>query len=366
MDRKSKEYSTIERQKMLQSFDLSRIIVPIAIGIIAVAGLFYWQFDHNEFAQITWDKVTLLFFSIALLFLIGRIVFYALRLYILADRYFSFWKCIQLIFLWEFSSAVSPTNVGGSAVALFILSQEKIGAAKTTAIVIYTIVLDTFFFLFSIFIWLVVFGSDILGPGKESFGGWEVSLTTAYIIMIIYGTFFAYGLFVKPLALKQLLRGIGKIGFLKRYRSKLEQLGEDIVVTSEDLVKKDLQYHLSAFLATAGAWSCRFLLIIALIMGIAKSVPFAFKPVLELYARIQTMFVMMAVSPTPGGAGFAEILFGNLLTDYVPRGISLVIASIWRIMAYYFFLIMGLVIVPQWLRTVIRSRKDRKIAADKP
>jgi len=68
----------------------------------------------------------------------------------------------------------------------------------------------------------------------------------------------------------------------------------------------------------------------------------------------------MAVSPTPGGAGFAEILFGGLLSDYVPGGISLVVASMWRAMAYYFFLLAGAIVIPQWLNGILHDRKLRK------
>ncbi|MBK8502361.1 MAG: flippase-like domain-containing protein [Saprospiraceae bacterium] len=337
--------------------DLTKVILPIFIGVGVIAFLFYRQFDPAEFEKISWSGSTMIFLVLALLFLFARISFYALRLFILSEKAFSFMKCIQLIFLWEFSSAVSPTNVGGSAVALFILSQEKIGAAKTTAIVIYTIVLDTVFFLFCIPLWVLIFGANILGPDNQAFNSWQITLLSAYGIMFLYGAFFAYGLFVKPQTLQNLLLSISRIGFMSKLKDRIEQLGEDIVVTSKALMQQSFRYHFGAFMSTVGAWSSRFLLIICLIVGIAKSVPLQIWAILELYARIQTLFVMMAVSPTPGGAGFAEILFGNILVDYVPSGISLVVASIWRLMAYYFFLFMGIIIIPQWLRNIIRNRR---------
>ena len=361
MSQRKKRFSRRDSKKLLKSFDLTRVILPIIIGLGVLVFLFFKQFNAEEFEKIKWTGSTLLFLGIAIIFLIARICFYALRLYILSERAFSFLKSVQLIFLWEFSSAVSPTNVGGSAVALFILSQEKIGAAKTTAIVVYTIVLDTLFFLVCVPFWVLIFGGGILGPGKEAFGGWEITLLTAYGIMLVYGSFFAYGLFIKPQALQRLLTTISKVRFLHRLKDSIEQLGEDIVITSRALRQQNIRYHIGAFLSTVGAWSCRFFLIISLIIGIAKSVPLQISSILELYARIQTMFIMMAVSPTPGGAGFAEILFGSILADYVPAGISLVVASIWRLMAYYFFLLMGIVIIPQWIKTIIRNRRLKKM-----
>lgn len=360
MTQNRKRFSKKERKKMMRSFDLTKIVLPILIGVSVLVFLFYWQFDREEFDKISWTGSTPIFLLVAVLFLISRIGFYALRLYILSEGEFTYLKCVQLIFLWEFSSAVSPTNVGGSAVALFILSQEKIGAAKTTAIVIYTIVLDTVFFLLCIPIWILIFGAHILGPGDRAFGGWEITLLSAYAIMFLYGAFFAYGLFIKPQTLQRLLTFVSRIRFLNRLQDRIEQLGQDIVITSKALMSRSLNYHLGAFLSTVGAWSSRFFLIISLIIAITHNVPFNVSAIAELYARIQTLFVMMAVSPTPGGAGFAEILFGNILADYVPSGISLVVASLWRLLAYYFFLLMGIIIIPQWLRTIIKSRKAKK------
>ena len=352
-------------QKALRSVRLSRVVLPILIGVGVVAFLFYRQWDEVSFASLSWSKAIVVTLIVAILFLIARISFYAARLQLLSDHSFTFIKCIQLIFIWEFSSAVSPTNVGGSAVALFVISQEKIGAARTATIVIYTIVLDTLFFLLCVPLWLIIFGSHILGPGRDSFagfGGWEISLLVAYGLMFTYGSFFFYGLFYRPESLRKLSLWFSRIRWLKKYQSRFEALGKDITMTSRALSMKDWTYHLKAFFYTAGAWSSRFLLIITLIMGIAGTVTFDFAVIIELFARIQTMFIMMAVSPTPGGAGLAEFLFGNLLTDFVPTTVSLIIATIWRSMAYYFFLIVGAIVIPQWLNTIIRQKKERRKA----
>lgn len=366
MTQRKERYSSEERQKVLQSVSGKRVFLPILLGVIVVVFLFYRQFDPHEFSKIRWTSITLFWICCALACLFGRIMCYALRLKKLSGDEFSLLKSIQLIFIWEFSSAVSPTNVGGSAVALFVLSREKIGAAKTTAIVIYTIVLDTLFALLCIPLWVLLFGTNILGPGRDSVttgGGWEITLLLAYSTMLLYGSFFSYGLFVNPRTLRKMSIWIGRLPFLKRYRERFRQLGADIATTSKALAKREWKYHTYAFITTAGAWSFRFLLIICLIIGITNSVPLQFGPILELYARIQTMFVIMAFSPTPGGAGLAEILFGSLLTDYVPAGISLVVATIWRAMAYYFFLFAGAIIIPQWIGKKIKERK-RKLHLD--
>ena len=78
------------------------------------------------------------------------------------EKAFSWKKCIELVFIWEFSSAVSPTSVGGSAAALFVLSQEKLSTAKTTTIVLYSAVQDALFFLVTLLVFFMIFGIGIL------------------------------------------------------------------------------------------------------------------------------------------------------------------------------------------------------------
>ena len=118
---------------------VSRIILPVLIGVGVVAYLFWRQFDAQEFARIDWTVRLAVLLGLAVLLAAVRHLAYAARLRVLSNGAFSWWKCIQLIFLWEFSSAVSPTSLGGSAVAFFLLSREKLSLAKTTNYNIYII-----------------------------------------------------------------------------------------------------------------------------------------------------------------------------------------------------------------------------------
>ncbi len=86
----------------------------------------------------------------------------------------------------------------------------------------------------------------------------------------------------------------------------------------------------------------------------------------RLYARLETMFVVMAFSPTPGGAGFAEFAFFGFTSDYISEpSIALLIASIWRLLTYYAYLLVGAIIIPNWIRTVLNRRKMNQAKFEK-
>ena len=360
----SSEKFNEEQEQVLKSIRVSKIILPIVIGLAVVIYLLWKQFDPAEFAKINWTSHTWTWIGFAIILLVIRHLAYATRLRILSDGEFTWRKCIELIFIWEFSSAVSPTSIGGSAVALFVLSQEKLSGAKTTAIVIYSAVLDTLFFVGTLPILYFFFGPNIIRPDMQSINNldaWAYTFIGAYIFMAIYGGLFFYGLFIDPKQIKRVLLFVTRLKFLKRFRAKAEQLGDDIIVASKEIWRKHWTYHIGAFLATAVPWSCRFLLVNCLIIGIVANTPTDFFTQSLLYGRLQTMFVIMAFSPTPGGVGLAEIVFGGFLYDFVPEGISLVIAFLWRFLTYYAYLIAGAIIIPNWLRKILNRRKKKRL-----
>ena len=137
-----------------------------------------------------------------------------------------------------------------------------------------------------------------------------------------------------------------------------------MILASKELLTKKWAFHLGGFLSTATAWSCRFFLLNCLIIAFVN-ISTDFDTQSNLYARLQTMYVIMAFSPTPGGAGFAEVLFGGFLSDYVNSGtLALIIAFIWRLFTYYLYLLVGVVVIPNWIKNVINDRKLKRIKRD--
>jgi len=364
VDQETLEQFTDEQQDALSSIRMSRIILPVIIGLVAVGYMLWRQFDPEEFVKIDWTGHTLFWILTSVLILIIRHLCYAVRLRILSQGEFSWRKCIELIFIWEFSSAVSPTSVGGSAVAFFVLAQEKLSTAKTATIVLYTIVLDSIFFIGSLPVLFLFFGTNMIRPNlrsMEDLGGWGFYFLFAYGLMAVYASIFYYGLFINPDQIKRLLVGFTRISFLQQYRRKAVELGNDMIFASRELQQQDWKFHLGAFLGTAGAWSCRFILLNCLIIAFMTNIPLDFWTQFGLYARLEAMFVIIAFSPTPGGAGFVEVLFGGFLSDYVTNPTyATTISTLWRLLTYYSYLLAGAIVIPNWVRTILNERRRRR------
>jgi hypothetical protein len=131
-----------------------------------------------------------------------------------------------------------------------------------------------------------------------------------------------------------------------------------MVATSKELKSRPFGFWLEVFGGTALSWTSRYLVVNALFL--------AFLPQCDPYqwiilARQFVIWVVLMVSPTPGGSGLSEWLFSEYYGDIVPTvGMALVLAICWRIISYYIYLAIGASIVPSWLKNTLEKIKTAK------
>jgi len=355
--------NTSSDEQVLNSISVSKIILPVVLGLAVVLYLLWRSFDQEEFAKVSWDGHMLFWIFMAMFCYLMRHLFYAYRLRVLADEDFSWSKSIELIFIWEFASAVSPTSIGGSAVALFLLAQEKISTARTVAIVLYSVIIDTLFFVISMLVLYFIMGPIIIRPGMTSMNmidGFGLVFLLVVLAMLAYSFIFFYGLFINPTQIKRLLLWISKWKILGRFKDSIRETAIDVVLSAKEMSSKSWTFHLKSNLATAGAWIFRFLAINCIIISLVKATSLDFWTQVLMYARGEVMYAVTAFSPTPGGAGIAEIVFGGYYSDFISKSLSFIAALLWRLITYYPYLIAGAIIIPNWIRKIANRRKTVK------
>ncbi len=342
-----------DEQSALKYLKTSKIILPAILGLGVVVWLMANQLNFDIVRNFNFNLHTLFWVFMAALMYVMRHLFYAQRLRVVTDYAFSWLKAIQLIIIWEFSTAVSPTSVGGAGVALYLLSKEKLSGARTISVVLYTMVMDTIFFISALIILALTIGPVMIRPGMRVFSdidGYGITFLTVLFFMIGYGTVFFYGLFINPRAIKRLLIILSKYKLLKRFRQSLRSTAYDIVTAASEIKNKPFRFHIYTFLCTMGAWIVRFLAINWLIMAFVPEAHRTLSDQATIFARGMAMHAIEAFSPTPGAAGVIELLFGGFFSDYVPLGISVVIVLLWRLMGYYSYLLAGVIVIPVWFR----------------
>ena len=81
-----------------------------------------------------------------------------------------------------------------------------------------------------------------------------------------------------------------------------------------------------------------------------------------IFAREFVIWIVLMVSPTPGGSGLSEWIFSEYYSDMVTSaGIVLILAVFWRLISYYIYLIIGAIIVPGWAKESLAAiRKNNQ------
>ena len=361
MDQISSHEFDTDQEKVLDSIRPNKIILPTVIGVAVVVYLVQSQVEWQELIRIQWVGASYLWILTALLVYFGRHLLYSWRLRILSEKDFSWLKSIELVTILEFASCVSPTNFGGSAVAFFLLIQENISGARATAIVIYTIIADTLFFVVTFPILFLIFGKNIFIPSNilyAAWGGMGITLFIVWVIMAAYGLLLLYGLFIQPKHLKNLLSWFASLRILSGSQERILRAATDIEQSSYRIQQMPFWFHSKIALITLGAWILRFFTVTAILIALNPMMAQTLYDHFILLGRGQALYAVTAYSPTPGGSGVAEYVFGQFYSEYISPGIAVIAAVIWRTITYYPYLILGVIIIPNWIRKLINKRRQ--------
>ena len=349
--------------KILQSLRPGRIVLPIILGL-AVTGFFlYSEYDESSFSEFSFTSMTILWVAIAFLLMVARDVGYMLRLNILTSGELSWRKLFNIIMLWEFTSAITPSAVGGTSVAIFFVNKEGISLGRSAAVVMVTSFLDELFFVIMFpLILLVVGNSNMFGltdADSNMLSHFMYIALLGYSVKLLYVIVLSYGLFFNPRGLKWLLLIIFKWSVLRKWRPQALATGNELVDASKFFRHRNWIFWLKAFGATSLSWIARYWVVNALIISFIGINTLGLWEHIELFGKQLVMWIMMLVSPTPGGSGFAEYVFKEFLTSYITAGGAIALALIWRMVSYYPYLIIGAFVIPRWVgkHFVRRNRK---------
>lgn len=338
-----------------------KIFIPIIIGLGVTVWMFMREYEPGMFDMIQFSGWTIFWFFVSTLAMATRDIGYMARIRILSDKDISWKRAFRIIMLWEFASAVSPSAVGGTSVALFFVNREGINMGRSTGIVMVTSFLDELFFalVFPLVILLIgyanVFGVDdglISNFAKLAWIGYGLKL--GYILLL------SYGLFVNPQGFKWLLNQLFRLPVLRRWKAKAESTGDDIVNTSIYFRHWPFKRWLKAFIATSASWLARYWVANALIVAFFGIHQLGWFDHFVVFGKQLAMWIMMLVAPTPGGAGFAEYIFKEFLGAFIPMGAGVALALAWRLVSYYPYLIMGALLLPKWVSEIKLGKKNKK------
>lgn len=343
--------------RLVSKLKPGRIILPLLIGLSVVAWFILKEIDTSvlKILSFTWKSVFWLF--IAWCCMLGRDLGYIIRIRILSEKDLNWRQAFRVIMLWEFTSAITPSTVGGTAVAVVFIHKEGISVGRSTAIVLATSFLDELYFVIMFPIILLMVGGKILfttslqGTGVALLNNLVFVAVIGYVIILAWVLFVGYGMFIDPEKIKKTLIVIFRLPLIRRWKESAIKAGDDIVESSHELKRQKFSFWVKAFTATFLSWTSRYWVVNAILVAF-----FAINDHFLIFARQLVTWIMMIISPTPGGSGFAELILGRYISDTIPAdavyvgSLALAVAIIWRIISYYPYLIIGVSIVPGWIQ----------------
>jgi glycosyltransferase 2 family protein len=344
--------------KLVSKLKPSKIILPVLLGL-AVVGWFISKDINSEVLSkliFTWKSVLWLF--IAWLCMICRDLGYMIRIRILSDKDLTWRQAFRVIMLWEFTSAITPSTVGGTAVAVVFLHKEGMTVGRSTAVVLATSFLDELYFVIMLPLILLLVGRDALfitslhGTGISFLNELFLFTLIGYGVILTWVILVGYGLFFNPEGIRNLIIKFFTLPGIRRWHEAAIRAGDDIVESSRELRKRRFSFWLKAATATFLSWTSRYWVVNAILVAF-----FIIHDHFLIFARQLVTWIMMIISPSPGGSGFAELILGRYISDQIPAdpliagSIALAIAIIWRIISYYPYLIIGALLVPGWIES---------------
>lgn len=335
-----------------------RTALPLLIGVAVTAWLFSNEFDARALTEFSMNGRMLCGFALAWVFMAGRDFGLTWRFHTIAQPQLTWRRSVRVDLMCAFTSAITPSAVGGSAFAIFYLNREGVSLGRATTMTLTTLFLDELFFvIFCPIILLIVPFDELFGANARDavfMDSVQVVFWLVYAGIVIWTTILYIGIIARPKPMAVLIKRLFSIRILKRWRQSAFRTADNMVHASTELRHCTRRWWLSVFGATVVSWFSRYLIVNALFWGF---VPEASG--LLVFGRQFVVWVLLMVSPTPGGSGISEWLFTEYYGDLMNNaGMALIVAVAWRIVSYYIYLIAGALMLPTYF--------GRKKATQKP
>lgn len=324
-----------------------KVLLATAIGIGVVAWMFAREFNPEALDGLHFDGRTVACLLLAALAVCGRDFGLTWRYRAITDGQLPWKRAFQVDLMCAFTSAITPSAVGGSPAAIFYLNREGISVGRATTLTLTTLMLDEGFFVVfcPIIVSLLSFDS-LFGQGGLVLGSVKVVFWTVYSVIVVYTCLLYAGIVWRPQAVARTFHKLFGLRWLRRWQPKIDHMTDNMIATSQHVRTRPAGWWLQVFGATIMAWFSRYLVVNALFWGFVPSADG-----LLVFGRQFVVWVVLMVSPTPGGSGVSEWLFSNYYGDLIGNvSLALLLAIVWRIFSYYIYLIAGAFLAPRYFR----------------
>lgn len=330
------------------------ILLAVACGLGVVFYFFFNDFTPSSLATLHFNRRMIACICLAMACFLLHNVCMISRYRMLSFGQLSWRKATKVNILCEFTSAITPSAVGGSSLVFLYLHSEGLSMAKSTIIMLLSLFLDELFLSISSIIILLIF------PISELFGVASMLYNSVFFVFCLslagislWTTVLGVAIFRKPQIIKSITRKIITLPLLRKFKRAGITFANDAITVSQAIKSKDRTFWIGPAVATICSWCLRFAVVICLFAALSPpdKLPLA-------YARQWILWMISLISPTPGGSGLCEWMFKEYYSDFLfSTSVTMIMAVIWRTITYYTYLICGAIVVPGYIKRIKLNHK---------
>ena len=217
-----------------------------SIGLVVIVGMMIREFDVEVLRRIDLSPRFFLGVVMGVLLFAVQNLMLTLRFRHLCQRKLSVAEAFRINVLCEFTSAVTPSAVGGSGLAFVYLNREGVSMGRSIFTMFAALLADEAFLAISCVLLYFCVPSHLLfslvdGVGisvdatnEWIKGGVQVIFIVSTLIVAVWTAILYLLLLHRPQILGWVLKGCCKIPFLRRFLPKVEKFSEEMTMASEE------------------------------------------------------------------------------------------------------------------------------------
>ncbi|MDZ7772051.1 MAG: lysylphosphatidylglycerol synthase transmembrane domain-containing protein [Balneolaceae bacterium] len=332
-------------------FSKKYLLLSIGLSVAGMGLVIYLTYTPGVLEHLKPKRLPGLFIALAVSIL--RLAFSAAKIRYLSEKMLGWMASLRVMLSWEFTSSVTPSIIGGAPMATYALTKEGYKLGQSTAIILYSVLLDQLWFALAVPILLVAGLYYEVIPSNIGMVG-EVSMLLLYAGLLSYAGLMAYGVLRNPSAIKKVVCTVFRLPLLRRWRDKVVEEAEHLVKYSDELREKPASFLLKAFSLSTMSWLCRVALPTIVVLSLL--------PANEILSVLRSLAMNLAflIMPTPGGSGGVEGLFALFQGPLIDRKAFIGLAVfLWRIISYYISIGLGMMATTWYInRSVVDNHAD--------
>ena len=124
------------------------LIFSISLSVLTMAGVVWYTYTPGILDYLAPKRLPGLVIALVVSFL--RVWFSAAKIRFLSEKTISWWGAFRVQLSWDFTSAVTPSTIGGAPMATYAMTKEGLKLGESTAIILYSVLLDQIWFAIAI------------------------------------------------------------------------------------------------------------------------------------------------------------------------------------------------------------------------